>query len=70
MTEHTRREIKKASPEIFHEFRTLAARGDLPGYKAYLEQYPNLTEAQKRELIEDFMQFSANYLRRNWRSSK
>jgi hypothetical protein len=70
MTEYTRREIKKMSPEIINEFRTLAARGDLPGYEAYLEQYPHLTEAEKQELIKDFMRFSANYLRRNWQSSK
>ena len=66
MTEYTRRDAK----EFRWQYRALVVKGDLPTFEALLEQYPQLSETQKREFVEQFKRDAATALRNRWLASK
>lgn len=70
MTEYTRREVKWLTPVILGQFHALIMKCDFEGFEKMLDQYPQIPEAVRRELMDDFTRIAENQMRRKWRSPK
>ena len=67
MTEYTRRDVR----EFRWQYRALVVKGHLPEFELLLEQYgAHLSEAEKREFVEQFKLDAANALRGRWRAPR
>ncbi len=63
----TRRDVQ----EFRWHYRELVVKGDLPAFEALLAEHaPHLSEADKREYVEEFKRAAARALRFRWRSSR
>jgi len=60
MSQHTRRDVHKLSPQIIQEFHEAGQRGDEHAFKRLLGKYANhLPDEKKEELLEEFRMQSA-----------
>jgi hypothetical protein len=71
MTQYTRRDAKRLSPEILGQYHALVMKGDVPSFEKLLDQYaPELPTETHKELVGEFTRLSVIALRKNWRPSK
>ena len=66
MTEYTRREVKWLTPVVLGQFHALIMNCDQAGFERLLDQYPQIGEDMRKELIEDFKRIAAIQMRRKW----
>jgi hypothetical protein len=60
MSQHTRRDVQKLSPQIIQEFHEAGQRGNEQAFKRLLGKYAShLPDEKKEELLEEFRMQSA-----------
>ena len=70
MTEYTRRQVKWLTPIILGQLHALIMECNIEGIEKLLDQYPQIPEDMRRELMADFKRIAENQMRRKWRSPK
>lgn len=68
-TTHTRRDVKRLSPEILGHYHDLVMANDFEGFDMLLEIY-KVPEDQREELRRDFRLYAERILQRRWRGQK
>ena len=66
----TRREVQRLKPDILGRYHDLVVTNNLTAYEQMLDEYPQVTQDERAELVADFKRVAEMVLQKRWRRPK